>query len=164
MGKLALLFIITASTICYSQEDTAVKRIQSPPTGLITRDSLFLQFPEWQKNMVSYEPDTMLIDSLGKDHDIDVEIFFGTWCSDSRREVPRFFKILDESGFVQPQRVKLWAVDRSKKLKSGLTDKRNIEFVATFIFFQDDKEIGRIVEQPDMSLEGDILKIISRSR
>jgi hypothetical protein len=33
------------------------------------------------------------IDSLF--YDIEVTIYMGTWCEDSQREVPRFFKIID---------------------------------------------------------------------
>ena len=28
--------------------------------------------------------------------DVKIKIFMGTWCEDSQREVPQFFKILDE--------------------------------------------------------------------
>ena len=33
----------------------------------------------------------------------EVQVFLGTWWEDSRREVPRFFKILDEMGWSEYQ-------------------------------------------------------------
>ena len=159
MRALLLIFFMCGSFTCSSQKDTVLKKIKDPLTGLITRETLFKQYPEWQEAMNRYEPDSLITESFGKDLNIDIEIFFGTWCSDSRRDVPRFFKILDKTQFVQPEKVKLWAVDRTKKLNNGLTEKRQIEFVATFIIFMDGKEIGRIVEQPETSLEEDILNI-----
>jgi len=36
-----------------------------------------------------------------------------------------------------------------------------IELVPTFIFYDGDTELGRIIETPQTSIEGDLLKIIS---
>ena len=37
-----------------------------------------------------------------------------------------------------------------------------IEKIPTFIFFKDDKEIGRIVESPEVNIETDLLKILKQ--
>jgi hypothetical protein len=161
MKYLILLFVIIGIVSCSSQKEDTSDTIKEPPKGAISREALFTEFPAWADEMERYRPDSLLIDSLRQDYDIDIEIFFGTWCSDSRREVPRFFKILDQSQFVKPDRVKLWAVDKSKKLENNLAEKRDIEYVATFIFLRDGKEIGRIIERPQESLELDILRIIT---
>jgi thiol-disulfide isomerase/thioredoxin len=130
--------------------------------GQISRDELFSEYPAWQENYVNYIPDSTIITSLSTPHpDLKIEIFLGTWCSDSRREVPRFIKIVDESKFVQNNQLKIWAVDRNKSLDSSLTDERDIINVATFILFRNDKEIGRIIEQPENeNIESDLLTII----
>jgi hypothetical protein len=129
--------------------------------GLVTRAELFEEYPSWQKIFEEYKPEPQTISALSKIRDIEVDIFFGTWCVDSKMEVPRFFKILDQSGFIRPDQVTLWAVDREKKLENGLAQKNEIHFVATFIFKKDGIEIGRIIEQPDDLLEKDILSIVS---
>ena len=92
---------------------------------------------------------------------VDVTVFFGGWCPDSRREVPRFLRLADESGFPASS-VKLYALDRTKKSSDGLTEKFGIERVPTFIFLKDGKEIGRITESPATTLEGDVLTILAR--
>ena len=86
----------------------------------------------------------------------------GTWCNDSEREVPRFLKIVDESKFILPDNIKLWAVDRNKSLASGITQEKSITRVATFIFLVDNEEIGRIIESPKSGrLEEDIRAIVN---
>ncbi|MBU2493824.1 MAG: thioredoxin family protein [Bacteroidetes bacterium] len=90
--------------------------------------------------------------------DINVTIVLGTWCGDSRREVPRFYKILDSLNFPD-DRIKLLFVDRKKQGIENETEGLNIEYVPTFIFYRDEKEIGRIIETPDESLEEDLISI-----
>jgi thiol-disulfide isomerase/thioredoxin len=133
--------------------------------GEISRDDLFSEYPAWQENYEDYQPDSTIIKTLSTPHpDLKVEVFLGTWCSDSRREVPRFFKTVDESGFVKNTQIKLWAVDRDKSLDSDLTKKRGIESVSTFILFRKDTEIGRIIEMPENeNIEADLLQIIQGS-
>ena len=83
----------------------------------------------------------------GVQEGVDVTIFFGGWCGDSKREVPRFLRLADESGFPK-SRIRLYALDR----------------IPTFIFLKDGKEIGRITESPGTTLEGDVLTILARGR
>jgi len=96
---------------------------------------------------------------------MDVQIFMGTWCSDSQREVPRFYKILDQLG-ISEKRVSIIAVDdhpdRRKTSPGGEEKGKNIEYVPTFIFLRDGMELGRIVESPQSSLEADIAGFLSK--
>jgi thiol-disulfide isomerase/thioredoxin len=130
--------------------------------GLIDRSLLFQEFPEWELGLKYYRPDPAVLDSLRKiSKDLSIEIFLGTWCGDSRREVPHFFKIIDELDTDLFNNVQLWAVDRSKKIPgSDLAENRNIKYVATFIIYSDDVELGRIIEVPEKTLEEDMLRII----
>ncbi|HEA20699.1 MAG TPA: thioredoxin family protein [Pricia antarctica] len=89
-----------------------------------------------------------------------VKIFMGTWCSDSQREVPHFYKILDQLDFPSENST-LIAMDRSKKTPANLEEGLHIERVPTIIFYKNNVELGRIVEYPIVSLEKDMLKILS---
>ena len=133
--------------------------------GQVTREQLYFDYPEWKTREKEYIPDTAVIKALqelpGK---YNVEIFFGTWCGDSEREVPRFFKIYDFAGLKDKLSYILYAVNRKLKLDNKLTDKRKIERVPTFIFYRNDKEIGRIVETPNDLLEKDILMILNKAK
>ncbi len=95
--------------------------------------------------------------------DARVEIFLGTWCLDSGREVPRFYKIIDLAGLEDRLEIRLWATDRQKTLPNNLMCKKGIEYVPTFVFEREGEEIGRIVEKPvASSLEEDLWRILSR--
>ncbi len=93
-------------------------------------------------------------------NNFSIKGFMGTWCGDSRRELPRFYKILEETGFNE-EYFELIAVGRSKKTPDNLQEGLDIIRVPTFIFYKNGKEIGRFVEYPRESLEKDILKILT---
>ncbi len=114
----------------------------------------------WSDEYDSYQSDTAVIDNLkGKLDDINITIVFRSTCGDSREQVPRFFKILNELNYPF-DKLTLIGVDRKKKDLSGDVDKLDIGLVPTFIFYKDNKELGRIIETPNDSLEKDLLKIL----
>ena len=94
---------------------------------------------------------------------VDFLVFLGTWCSDSRREVPHFLKIADECG-IDTSRIRLYGLDRSKKSVEGISEKYHIERVPTFIFLKNGDEVGRITEKPTGTLEADVLSILAAAQ
>ena len=94
---------------------------------------------------------------------ISVEVFFGSWCGDSKREVPHFVKLLDEIGF-NKQKLKLIGLGGSdslyKQSPQGEEKGKGIFRVPVFIIYKNGKEIGRINEYPVNSLERDLLAIL----
>jgi hypothetical protein len=131
----------------------------------LERDTLFAYFPEWEFEYKYYQPDPLVLDSIqNKAKNLSVEIFLGTWCGDSRREVPHFFKIVDSFKENPLSKIRLWAVNRDKIIPgSDISLQRNIERVATFIIYRGDRELGRVVEKPSGLLESDILHILADS-
>jgi hypothetical protein len=93
---------------------------------------------------------------------VHILVFMGTWCSDSKREVSRFLRIADGTGMAAAD-FDLYGLDRKKTSPDGLEQKYTIERVPTFIFLRGGKEIGRIVETPRTTLEGDILDILAHA-
>ena len=92
--------------------------------------------------------------------DATITVFMGTWCEDSQRETPHFYKILDEANFDE-SKLTLITVSDEKTTPQGFEEGKNITYVPTFIFYKNDKELGRIVEYPIESLEKDMLAILS---
>ena len=93
--------------------------------------------------------------------DIRITIVFGAWCGDSKEQVPRFLKVLDFLKY-NVDYISLIAVDRSKTAGDVPTADLKIEKVPTFIMMREGREIGRIVETPAVTLEKDLLDIISK--
>ena len=118
-------------------------------------------------NYKNYNPDMQVIKGLKQNlKDYDIKLFMGTWCGDSKREVPKFFKVLEAANYPMGKLMAV-AVSREKDMykespqheEAGL----NIVRVPTFIFFKDGKEVNRIIERPIETLEKDILEIITNN-
>ena len=132
--------------------------------GIGNKDGLTTApFNDWfQLEYNSYEIDKETLDKLDRNKfkTLEVEIIMGTWCSDSRREIPRFYKISDYLE-LDSEIIFLVGVNKEKKAGRIPISRFEIELVPTFIFYNDGNEIGRIIESPEGSLEIDMLKIIS---
>ncbi len=96
--------------------------------------------------------------------DIKILIFMGTWCGDSKEEVPRFYKVTDNINF-NSKNIETIAVNHKKKA-NGLQKGYNIKRIPTFIILKNNKEIGRIIEHPkqDSSIEDDVLNILNTKK
>ena len=115
----------------------------------------------YQEEKDIYQIQPQIINEFKKDlQNFDIEIFMGTWCGDSHRETPAFFKILEAANYPMNQ-VKMFAVDRSKSTPQGFENGKNIDYVPTFIFYKNGQELGRIVESPINTLEDDIRDIVN---
>jgi thiol-disulfide isomerase/thioredoxin len=116
----------------------------------------------YRKGFEEYVPDEKIMEEL-KNIDISdysITIVMGTWCPDSRREVPRFMKIIDMWGFPQ-ERIKFIGVDINKMAPLVDYPALDIERVPTFIFYINNSEKGRIIEVPLTSLEQDTRNILA---
>jgi thiol-disulfide isomerase/thioredoxin len=110
----------------------------------------------------SYVPDQEVIKKLKKEKkNVQVVVVMGSWCGDSKTQVPHLYKIMDEAG-IKDSDVRLICVDRDKKAGDVDISSYDIQRIPTFIFYKDGREMGRIVESPSTSaLEKDLLLIFS---
>ena len=119
-------------------------------------------FAEWyQMESDGYEVDTELTNAISDPGQYTYEVFLGTWCGDSRREVPRMEKIFSEMG-IDMSNVLIVTLDRDKISPNGEQEGKDIRYVPTLIVSKDNQEIGRIVESPSSetaTLESDLFEI-----
>lgn len=121
---------------------------------------------EWyHAGFAQYEPDMAVMKELieQKTDDLTITIVMGTWCPDSRREVPRFMKIIDLWGF-PVEKIRFIGTDINKVAPLENFSELAIERVPTFIFFINNVETGRIIEVPVTSLEQDTRNILTGKR
>lgn len=121
-------------------------------------------FNDWfQLEYDTYVVDSETLDQINPDHleNLEIAIVLGTWCSDSRREFPRFYKILEKISYSFDY-LTIIGVNRLKQAPNTHIGDLKIELVPTFIISINGQEIGRIIETPELSLEKDLLKIISK--
>ncbi len=135
--------------------------------GKINKEGLASENYTWfTENYDAYSPNSVAIDSLERHLDkYTITAFMGTWCGDSKREVPRFYKVLDEANFPL-DRLTFVAVSRDretyKQSPGGEHEALNIHRVPTFIVYKNGREVNRIVESPVTSLEEDLVKIVDK--
>lgn len=147
----------------------ALAHDEDPPKllGRCTAEQLDREpYSQWaRKGYDDYAPNPAVLEAL---HKVDTSgttflVFFGTWCGDSRREVPRLLKLFGAMG-VPDANVELVALDRTDEaLKQSPTHEergREIYRVPTVIVQRGGKEIARLVEHPVLSLERDLLSIL----
>ena len=117
---------------------------------------------EWfNQNYSDYNLDKETLDKLKPlFEDIEITVFMGTWCSDSRKEIPVFFKLIDKLR-INENSIELIGMTLEKTTPDSLELNQNLINVPTFIFKKDGKEINRIVEFPLETIEKDILEILT---
>ncbi len=133
------------------------------PNKEISRGQILSEGPEWQQNYDKFQPESDLVGALKEKlgNGLEVDVYLGLWCPDSRNNVPPFLKILDQIGGAIPIRY----IGVQRKAASSIryyVDKERVERVPTFIFYRGDKEIGRIVENPQAGMCEDMLEILSK--
>jgi thiol-disulfide isomerase/thioredoxin len=114
------------------------------------------------KGIDDYQVKTEAINKLleiNKD-DLSIKIVMGTWCPDSRREVPRFMRVIDAWHFPAEKLIFI-GVDDAKQSPVGEYTGLNIQRVPTFILYKNNIEAGRIIENPKASLEQDMVDILA---
>jgi hypothetical protein len=134
--------------------------------GEVTREDVVKLQPAWQDSARAYRPDSTAVAMLAAvEKPVEITLIFGTWCSDSRREVPRFWTVLERAHNPNLQ-LTMIAVGRKddaaaekKLVEIGLPKDLRAQYaltaVPTFIFSQGGAELGRISESPAGTLEGD---------
>jgi hypothetical protein len=138
--------------------------------GEVSRRDVLMLDPAWTDSYTEYEPDREAPARLRTiEAPVEVICVLGTWCSDSTREVPRFWKILDalDNPHLSFRMVAVGRTDDEAATLAlqelGYPDLRaeyDVELVPTFVFRQYGKELGRIVETPEVSLEEDAVRIL----
>jgi thiol-disulfide isomerase/thioredoxin len=168
-----ILFLVTTGVFSLSAQENGPEITLEDGSkfllGPIPKDMLQKEpYINWYKAQYeAYLPNEGAMQDLAPLFDgVRILIFLGTWCGDSMREVPRFIKILDLLGVPETQ-MELIAVDkRPDNFKTSPGDEHRkwaIRRVPTFILVKGGREIGRIVERPQLSLERDLCDLLQCS-
>lgn len=164
--KSIIYFFILFSVSSFAQEFNHFKidtvKNKKMLIGYCTRDAFNdSAFADWfNESYSNYQPDSEILNQLNDYlNNLKIKIVLGTWCGDSREFVPAFLKILDLIKF-PAENLEMIGVDRKKKGFANEVDNLDINFVPTYIFFKDEKEIGRIIELPNVTLETDFFEIV----
>lgn len=153
-------------TLAQTKNKEVIEEGQDPYLlGKINKEGLTAEhYNGWFSTVYnSYEPDEIVVGELKNFlTDITIKLFLGTWCGDSKREVPRFLKVLNAAGFPESQLDMIALSSKPgmyKKSPENYETGLNIHRVPTFIIYKNKEEVGRIIESPVETLEKDLLSI-----
>lgn len=143
---------------------SACNSTETPKTlveGEISLEELKVNYPLFEANHHTFsitDDEKQRIKQWPKN--IRIEVYFGTWCHDSQREVPRLLTLLEHNTAIDAQ---LIALDYQKSDPQGKALANKIKFTPTFIVYRGNDEIGRIIERPKVSLVADVTSFINRT-
>lgn len=130
--------------------------------GPLSKEEILENFPDWQEKATSYVPNMGVIEKLQSiQYKIEIEIFLGTWCPDTKRNVSAYFQVMDmvDNPLFTTTYI---GIPRDKGSREPYIEGKNIIKVPTFIVLINDEEKGRIIENPVKSVEEDLLDIINK--
>ena len=159
VAPMALTLVLLTATVAGAQEKPIL-------VGSVTRAALKAPpFSEWFDGAYTrYQPDPASVDRLRPLlAGVSVEAYLGTWCGDSRRQIPRLIRLLDLAAFDHKDLALVGLSDRPMEFKHAPghpEEKRYIHRTPTIVIVREGREIGRIVETPAVSLEADLLALL----
>ena len=166
-----VLFAFCSSIACYKEKEIYNRSVETEKYGKMllgrqTKSQLRQEpFNSWfDEEYNSYEYDPQVLKELKKNNlnTCHITVFFGTWCGDTHRELPRLIKVLDAAKFPE-EKLTLIAVNRKIETPNGEDVPYNIRRVPTIIVKKYGKEAGRIIEMTQSSsIETDLLNIIKK--
>src|SRR6476620_7852907 len=128
-------------------------------TGNISTQQL--QAFKWHTNgYAQYVSKKPVLDSIRPfAQNIKLIVVMGTWCSDSREQIPALLRVASDLN-IPESHIEILGVDRTKKCSHPDISPMNIEYVPTIFVFYKGKMMGTIVESPILTLEEDILHLL----
>lgn len=160
MKKIFLLTFFTIATFNLIAQENIIGETNK-------KELLMSEHKSWfQDSYEDYKPSPEIVEELTKNfktNKFQIDVYFGTWCEDSQREVPQLIKLLEHSKF-DFKKLKLTGVDEDKIIPNVSEKKRealDVFNVPTIIVYKNGKEINRFVEYAQETLEKDMLKIFS---
>lgn len=128
--------------------------------GEISPDNVLSQFPKFTKhhNDVTYS-DQQINHLKTYPKAIEIEVYFGQWCHDSQREVPRLIKLIQQ---VDNPNISLYlyGLDIRKSDPKGQAKANQIKRTPTVIVKKDGEELGRFLEFPQTNWATDISSLL----
>jgi len=156
-----ILFSLAWATAAAVEETKKEGQEETVVIGPTTREQIESAVPEWVQAEVESKPDAETARTLATvEPGAEVTVFLGTWCGDSRREVPRLWKALAEAGGDVPFEVHYVGVDRAKKEPAAALAAEDVRYLPTFIVHRDGRETGRIVETSPHGIERDLADLL----
>lgn len=149
--------MITLSLLLCTQACVSVESY-----GPISPAQLQVNYPQFRARPSTADDQSRLQQAWNSHPQLHLKVFFGTWCHDSEREVPRLLGLL-EGANIATSNVVLIAVDHNKQDPQHEVTRFAIKRTPTIVLLQADQEVGRITERPIVSIAQDLIEMMARA-
>lgn len=158
---LSILCVLSLPGLSACQTHNAdIHQKSSIPVGEISYYDVVRAYPYFQAANSSDQASPAAIEQLKAiSMPTHLTVYFGVWCHDSIREVPELIRILEQVNNPNIS-YQLIALDMKKQEPKGRAKANGILYTPTFVVYQNDKELGRIIEKPEQDLASDLVKIL----
>ena len=162
-GAAALVLLAgLAASVCAGAAPSTHRQVLVGPA---TREQIEAAAPEWGREAAEAHPDAEAARALLQvPRGAEVLVFLGTWCSDSKREVARLWRALDDAGGAGPElpfAVSYLCVSEDKRQPAAAVAEFGLRYMPTFVVRRGGKEVGRVVEISPGGIESDLLALLS---
>ena len=130
--------------------------------GSLTRAEIEAAMPDWVGAQIEATPDVeqaLRMAGAGPP-DSRVTVYLGTWCSDSRRELARFWRAVDEAGGEVGFEIDYVGIRRDKDRRDPALATVELQRVPTFVVELAGVEAGRVVEESPNGIERDLAALL----
>lgn len=153
------LFIFFAVIVFSACTSTIKAETPRYALGTVEGKQILEQFPKFAKAFDNFVISKEQQEQVKKwPNKLHIDVYFGTWCHDSQREIPRFLKVMQLNTDIN---VNLVALDYDKSDPKGLAEQQGVKYTPTMIIYYDNKELGRVIERPKVSLIDDISALLN---
>jgi thiol-disulfide isomerase/thioredoxin len=155
-GKLAKL----AGEVTFDADGESWTIRPAPPlVGPITLEALRKAKPDYVRLADKYTPDPGAVKTIASARDTRLVVFFGSWCLLCKKAVPQLLKTI-EAAKNPGLALEFYGVTEDHGEPKDPIAKYSISTTPVFVVVRGGKEIGRITEKPDVSVEKDLALIL----
>ena len=104
-----------------------------------------------------YSCNQVALDKLKQVKDVKILVVHADWCPDCEYTLPNLKSVMQHLPNIELSEVE---VNFRKKDPHGIAEKYQVKRIPTFVVLQNGKEVGKIVEYPQTTIEDDIVKFL----
>jgi hypothetical protein len=157
---LALGCLVGLAAGCGARSPQPTAAATSELVGLTSRAAIEDALPVWRAAIARAAPDGAAAAELASvPPGAEVDVYLGTWCGDSVREVARLFRALEHAPAPRPFTIRFIAVDHDLRAE-GFTEGADLRYVPTLVVRRDGEEVGRVVESAPRGIERELVDLL----
>lgn len=141
----------------FTKETPLSDTTEARGTATSSRADIIKEWPQFDQALAGAAVSDALVQKFASvKSPLEIKMFIGTWCGDTRRELPALLKAIEDAKNAQIS-YSFILMDHSKNSASGQEKVYEVSRLPSFIFIQNGKELGRFVESSQGQSSNELL-------